>query len=249
MIFKYICAREDVVDMRSMKLPAIMMGIQLIFLGLLYFFFQRMGRKEAMDVIGQTEYYRLIFSLLLSVEYMLLVFISPYFTAKSISIERERKELDFLLMSHLRAWDIIFGKYIYALSNLFLIMFSALPFMILAWIYARIDIICILTIGILAISGLLALNAVFMLISVCAKKVYTAMFTSYIVILLLIFSGLFLWLSGRVSATTVSWERLACFQGVLPISLCLTVFAGVLLACSTYLLMPLKLKFKKKSEI
>lgn len=246
MIFKYIYAREDVVDMRSIKIPAILMGINLIFLSILYFFFHRLGIKEDMDVAGQTDYYRLIFSLLLILEYMLLVFVSPYFTSKSISIERERRELDFLLMSNLSAWDIILGKYIYAVSNLFLIMFSALPFMVLSWIYARVDGMDILKIWFFAICSLAALNAIFMLISVCTKRVYIAMFTSYIIILLLLFASSFLWIRSGLSVYSIPWESLGSVRESLLLSLCILLFTGIVLLLSAYILMPLKLRFKKE---
>lgn len=243
MIFKYIYAREDVVDMRSIKIPAIIMGINLIFLSILYFFFQRLGRKEDIDVAGQTDYYRLIFSLLLILEYMLLVFVSPYFTSKSISIERERSELDFLLMSNLSAWDIVLGKYIYALSNLFLIMFSALPFMILSWIYARADGIDIFKIWFFAMCSLAALNAIFMLISVCTKRVYIAMFTSYIIILLLLFLASILWIRTGLSVYSIPWESFGSVRGSLLLLLCTLLFTGGILLLSAYILMPLKRRF------
>lgn len=246
MIFKYIYAREDVVDMRSIKIPAILMGINLIFLSILYFFFHRLGIKEDIDVAGQTDYYRLIFSLLLILEYMLLVFVSPYFTSKSISIERERRELDFLLMSNLSAWDIILGKYIYAVSNLFLIMFSALPFMVLSWIYARVDGMDILKIWFFAICSLAALNAIFMLISVCTKRVYIAMFTSYIIILLLLFASSFLWIRSGLSVYSIPWESLGSVRESLLLSLCVLLFTGIILLLSAYILMPLKLRLKKE---
>lgn len=81
-----------------------------------------------------------LYILLISVEFILLIFIVPAMTSGLISGERERQTLDILLASSLTPMQIISGKLLSALANLAILLISGLPVISLAFIYGGINI-------------------------------------------------------------------------------------------------------------
>lgn len=68
-------------------------------------------------------------------EFIMLMFIMPAITSGSISGERERQTLDLMLTTQMTAFDIVIGKLMAALTNMFLLVVSSFPVIALAFVY------------------------------------------------------------------------------------------------------------------
>jgi ABC-2 type transport system permease protein len=123
--------------MRGWRAPVVM-TVQLIVMGcfasLIYFAVvegtQSSGSGSIGQTLGQTLFYSTYMLLL-----VLVVFLSPAFTAGTISGERERKTLDLLITTLLSARSLVLGKLVSALAYIVLLILVALPIQSLALMF------------------------------------------------------------------------------------------------------------------
>lgn len=109
-----------------------MVGIHLLvltlILGLVYF-----GLISTISSAGNLEQRRYlgksIFGLLIALELITISLIAPALTAGMISSERERQTFELLRVSLLPPGELVTGKYLSSLTFVFLLVFTALPFM------------------------------------------------------------------------------------------------------------------------
>jgi len=74
-----------------------------------------------------------------AVEFAMLLFLMPAIAAGSISGERERQTLDLLLSTQTTPKQIIRGKMMASLSNMFLILIASFPVIALVFVYGGIN--------------------------------------------------------------------------------------------------------------
>ena len=79
-----------------------------------------------------------IYYIAAAAELLLILLIAPALTSSSISGERERKTLGLLLTTQLDPWDIVIGKFLGALSTLFLLVITSIPILSTVYIYGGI---------------------------------------------------------------------------------------------------------------
>jgi len=107
------------------------------FVSLIYFTVAESAQSSASGatgkVMGQTLFYSTYILLL-----TLVVFLSPAFTAGTISGERERKTLDLLITTLLPARSVVIGKLASALAYIVLLILAALPIHSLAFMFGGI---------------------------------------------------------------------------------------------------------------
>ncbi|PTL28682.1 hypothetical protein C7122_01895 [Lachnospiraceae bacterium oral taxon 096] len=86
---------------------------------------------------GQIRYisFLILFRYLCYIEFGILMLILPAMVAVSISGEREKKTLDFILISMMSVRDIVVGKLASVVSLMGLMIASSLPMMFLVFIY------------------------------------------------------------------------------------------------------------------
>jgi len=86
---------------------------------------------------GQIRYisFLILFRYLCYIEFGILMLILPAMVAVSISGEREKKTLDFILISMMSVRDIVVGKLASVVSLMGLMIVSSLPMMFLVFIY------------------------------------------------------------------------------------------------------------------
>jgi ABC-2 type transport system permease protein len=85
--------------------------------------------------IGGALFLTVLFSQL-----VVLLIMSPVFSAGSITIEKEQRTLSGLLTSLLAAPQIWWGKFVTALLYLLLLLFSALPLLVLSFTFGGVDV-------------------------------------------------------------------------------------------------------------
>lgn len=87
----------------------------------------------------QYESFLQLYAFVASLEFLLLMFIMPAMTSGSISGERERKTLELLFTTKMSACDIVMGKLLSAVSQLFVLIVSSFPILLLTFVYGSVN--------------------------------------------------------------------------------------------------------------
>jgi ABC-type transport system involved in multi-copper enzyme maturation permease subunit len=98
------------------------------------------------------EYVMISYLVLLGFQMLAVTFIVPAFTASSISGERERQTLDFMLITRMSGFDIVVGKLMSSLLLVAIMIVAAMPIYAIIFYYGGVSVIGFL------------LNTVFLLI-------------------------------------------------------------------------------------
>ncbi len=151
--------------MRGYKPFAVLTFYLLFLLAVLYLAMPTNGR----DILAMSTFIMLSIS----------VFLSPPIASATISLENERKTLKLLIVTPLRAWDIVIGKLLSALMLVFLLIIPTLPFLSLGFLFGGTspnDILISLTIALSVSFGLASLS---LLISLIFKRIYASNALAY----------------------------------------------------------------------
>ncbi len=149
---------------------------------------------------------------------VLVLLMTPSFTASSISGERERQTLDLLLVTKMSPFSIVAGKFISGLSIIVLMIVATMPIFALIMYFGGTSAVYILAVTgyMLLICG--AFGAISIFFSTIFKRTVISMVFTYIVI-------------GVLVGATIVIYAIACsvygsyYQGTLPV-----VFRIILLA-------------------
>lgn len=137
------------------------------------------GSAGAGQTMGQTLFYSTYLMLL-----VLVIFLSPAFTAGAISGEREKKTIDLLITTLLPTHSLILGKLISALAYVVLLILAALPIQSMAFIFGGV-VLSEMVIGtILLLVTALIVGAVGILVSSIMKSSIASTVLTYTVILM-----------------------------------------------------------------
>ncbi|WP_054672728.1 ABC transporter permease subunit [Calditerricola satsumensis] len=82
---------------------------------------------------------RELFSLLSTLQLVMVLFLTPAVTAGTISGERERQTLNLLLTTNLTAAEIVVGKLVSSLSFLALLVVASLPLYAIVFVYGGVS--------------------------------------------------------------------------------------------------------------
>lgn len=120
--------KELKISVRSVRLSLIIFGYNalLALIGLLTFYF-------SFDANGyrNVNYSNmiLVYVMISILEFALILFVVPAFTANAIAGEREKQTLEILLTTTLKPEQIVIGKLMSSLSTIILLVFSSAPIM------------------------------------------------------------------------------------------------------------------------
>jgi ABC-type transport system involved in multi-copper enzyme maturation permease subunit len=182
------------------------------------------------QTMGQTLFYSTYLMLL-----VLVVFLSPAFTAGAISGERERKTIDLLITTLLPAHSLVLGKLISALAYVVLLILAALPIQSLAFMFGGV-VLSEMVIGtILLLVTALIVGSVGILVSSIVKSSIASTVLTYATILMStlgipIIVGITLGFLGVLLETILDslswlWQSILLYVG--GFLLCTNPFAAV----------------------
>lgn len=177
---------------------ALMSGFTVI-IYLIYVPIAQSGGSSSAGILG-----RLLFSFLVGIELLLIVFIAPAFTAGAITGERERQTYDLLRTTLLASPSFVIGKLESALSYILLLLFSAIPLQSIAFLFGGVTVLeVVLSFAILAVTAI-TLGTVGIYFSAIMPRTITASTRSYTVALVVSFGlpllSLFPWFNGFINA-------------------------------------------------
>jgi ABC-2 type transport system permease protein len=151
---------------------------------------------------------QMLFSGVVGVELMLIVFIVPALTAGSISGERERKTYDLLQTTLLSAPAFIMGKMESALGYIVLLLLSAIPLQSIAFLFGGVGETEVFVTLVLLSATALLLGALGMFFSSVTDKTMSATVRVYTVAIALVFGlplvSLFIFQGAFLGAVTQS---------------------------------------------
>lgn len=184
--------------------------------------------------VGQTMGRALFYSTYL-VQLVLVVFLSPAFTAGAISGERERKTIDLLITTLLPPHSLVLGKLISALAYIILLILAALPIQSLALMFGGIVLSEVIIGTILLLITALVAGSVGIFVSSLMRSSIASTVLTYAAILMVtvgipiavgVALGLFNAILGR-SLDSLSWTWQAALVYVGGFLLCTNPFATV----------------------
>lgn len=133
-----------------------------------------------------------IYSVLTSIQFMLIAFIAPALTSGSISGERERQTLDLLLCTRMRSISIIFGKLFSSISVIILLVAASLPILSIVLLFGGISFGNIFQLFLFQLIVAITLGSIGIFFSTHLNRTTAATVLTYAVIIFLLLGTLFL---------------------------------------------------------
>ncbi len=135
-----IFKREIMVSSRSKSLPALICGVNILLFAVTLI--GASGVVTAMEVSAESDYssFLRIYGLVVLLEFLLLLFITPSLTAGAISSERERETFDLMLTTQMKPSEIVSGKLMSNLSFIIVLEISCIPAVLVALIYGGVTV-------------------------------------------------------------------------------------------------------------
>ena len=112
----------------------------------------------------------IVFVWFVAMQTFVVLFVIPAFSCTAISEEREKKSLDLMLCTRLKAWEVVWGKFLASMAYVFVFLTSSLPLVTLSFLFGGVEPVWV---G-LAYLGLTANGAMVVMISLLASAVHTA---------------------------------------------------------------------------
>ena len=133
-----VFSREMRVSSRSIRLPLILAVFNgILSVAALLNMYSAVTQVRTSAAIQYTRFMDM-YELVATIEFVLLVFLSPAVTAASISGERERQTLDLMLSTQMTASQVVVGKLMGALATQFLLIISGFPLVAMVFVYGGI---------------------------------------------------------------------------------------------------------------
>jgi ABC-2 type transport system permease protein len=158
--------------------------------------------------VGQALFYSTYLLLLL-----LVVFLSPAFTAGAVSGERERRTLDLLTTTLLSTRALVLGKWVSALAYILLLIVAALPVHSLAFTFGGIAFSEVVVGALILLAAAFTTGAIGMFVSTLFRSTIASTVVTYATVLLtamgmpllVLLFGIVLGNAGTASLNRLSW--------------------------------------------
>ena len=146
-----------------------------------------------------------VFTGLLFLETLLVVFLAPAFTTGAISQEREKQTLDLLVATPISSFSIVVGKLFSALAWVFILVIASIPLTGIVFVFGGVapeDLVR--GYGVLIVDAI-GLGCIGLFFSALLKRTLAATVASYFVVLAVTLGATFVW--GFLYATSAQVDR------------------------------------------
>lgn len=185
-----IYKKESIVTWKSMKLVLL---ISIFNLALLIYYIARIN-IEINNIINTMKIdYSLILSIfkqVITIDYFLILLLTPTIAASSISGEREKQNLELMLSTPMTCTDIVIGKLMSCLFNMSIFIFSAIPIFFLVYIYGGVSFVDFSIIFICYFCSIYFVSSIGILCSALCKRTNIAIALCYTSIILIFFMNI-----------------------------------------------------------
>lgn len=197
-----VLSKEIKVRMRGWKSPA-MIAIYIGVLAAVTAFVLSTSMDNPYNNMMDSNNFIAIYTVIATLQFLLIIFITPALTAGSISGERERQTLDLLLCTKISTISIIVGKLFASINQIILLIVSSIPILSVVFLFGGITIGELVKLFLFLIIISITIGSIGIFCSTFIKKTTTSNVTTYAVILFLIlgtafFAAVYVRLTKRV---------------------------------------------------
>jgi ABC-type transport system involved in multi-copper enzyme maturation permease subunit len=196
-----------------------------LLLGTVFLFYssQFPSRTDSVDALFQPGQMRLseasnfanrFFWTFLGAQLAVVVLLTPAYTAGAIAEEKERRTLEFLLVTELSNREIVFGSLASRMGNLVLLILTGLPVLSLMQFLGGVDPNLVLAGFAATLLTMFSLGGVCMLVSVYARRALGAFVGSYLIaVVYFIITAIILFAADPLGSAWLLWAYAVC-QGL-----------------------------------
>jgi ABC-2 type transport system permease protein len=134
-----------------------------------------------------------VFTGLLFLETLLVVFLAPAFTTGAISQEREKQTLDLLIATPISSFSIVIGKLFSALAWVFILVVASIPLTSIVFVYGGVAPEDLVRAYVVLIIDAIGLGCIGLFCSALLRRTLAATVASYFIVLALTLGSLFVW--------------------------------------------------------
>ncbi len=146
------------------------------------------GNPYASASVGQA-----VFTVLLFLQVLLVVFLAPAATAGAISLEREKQTLDLLVATPVSTLGIVLGKLASALAFVFVLILASIPLTAVVFVFGGVGPEDIVRAYVVLFVIALGFGSVGILLSSLTRRTQSATVLTYLVVLVLTVGTAFTW--------------------------------------------------------
>jgi len=187
-------------------------GVLAIFVGMIYLLMRNAVQGQVVYTGGtgspflSAQVGQAVFSGILLLETLVVLFLAPAFTTGAISLEREKQTLDLLAVTPIPSLAIVLGKLVSALTWVLILVFSSIPLTAVVFVFGGVGPEDIVRGYLYVLALAIGLGALGLFFSAVARRTQAATILTYFTVLALTFGTAFVWVfwSAMVSSQTVS---------------------------------------------
>ena len=131
---------------------------------------------SSMSGVGTTLY-----AVLSIIQFLLIIFIAPAFTATAINGEKERQTYDLLLISHLSGLTLAGGKLFAGLANIFVLIAATVPLFGLVFFFGGVSLLQILETLVILLVTVLLIGTISLLLSTLLRRPAASTALAYVI--------------------------------------------------------------------
>jgi ABC-type transport system involved in multi-copper enzyme maturation permease subunit len=146
-----------------------------------------------------------VFTGLLFLETLLVVFLAPAFTTGAISQEREKQTLDLLVATPISSFSIVLGKLFSALAWVFILVIASIPLTGIVFVFGGVAPEDLVRGYVVLIIDAIGLGTIGLFFSALLKRTLAATVASYFVVLVVTLGATFVW--AFLYATSAQVDR------------------------------------------
>lgn len=181
--------------------------------GVLFLFFsnsyRQFGRAALADRDVLSRFAENFFYVYAVTQFVIVCALTPAFTAAAITDEKERKTLDFLLVTDLSAREIVFGKLGARVGVLGTFVLAGLPILSMIQFFGGIDPRFVLIAGVVTLVSILSLSAVGVACSVALPRTREAVVLTYALPAGYVYVSYWVWWNAVLRPTPTAWGTVA----------------------------------------
>ncbi|HZM73749.1 MAG TPA: ABC transporter permease subunit [Candidatus Polarisedimenticolia bacterium] len=148
---------------------------------------------------------RAVFGAILLLETLLVVVLTPGFTAGAISLEREKQTLDMLATTPISSLAIVIGKLLSALVYVFILVLASVPLSALVFVFGGVAWDDVLRGYIVLLATAVGIGSVALFFSALARRTQAATILSYFAVLAATLGSLFIFSFWSTVASTTTF--------------------------------------------
>ncbi|QDU59813.1 ABC-2 family transporter protein [Planctomycetes bacterium Pan216] len=134
-----------------------------------------------------------------------ILLLTPAYVGTAITVERERRTIEYLFATDLRNREVVLGKWAARSLNVGLLVLVGIPILSFAQLFGGIDATKLLWFSILSLATIASTSAVAMLVSIYITRLRRAITAVYAWVVILLLSPLLLSLGSYSIAETIEW--------------------------------------------